>query len=603
LTESLSRTIDASRSGASTGPSEPAMPDGGEEEEEEEEVVEDEQNGLEQEKEAAIEGSEDERDDDEEDGKDEGEEEVEKDDGEDDGDERDEDEEDGDEGDGKDEEDGDDEDDEDERDEKDGDDEDKGAEAEDEKDSDPGSEPGSEPSEPPLPPGETVVESVADMAARSDPTPAPFRTRPKRKWLARSEPVRVPVRKYSLGQDPKKRIEREAAIANYMGMEIGDGATPYSGPQPWMVLVVVVVVIIAGMGLLIAMSDTGEETPSISLSSRRTGEFTYQVTVTKAKPTAGLEAFTFNLMDDFKLNYQTGKVGLQNATGVWEGIDVTWADGRVNDAQPYNDRADRAASAGGAYEDPVQAQVRIEAVLMGGQENSSYQLSEGPISVSFIDSDKNGRLTAGDLFNIQGHSGYHPAVDDHFLELRYGPEEKVVGRTKLGTKRIFAPHINLESIEDSNGTYHVKVVDATDMRNLTFFQYFLKDASGTTQQFGEIEIQYLGNEWTGIDITWDDEGFHDPSPGNGMADRNQSAGKPYTDPGQAQARIELVNSHNDSGRPLSVTFIDHDKNGKLTGGDEFLILGNSKEHKATDAYIFDIKYDLNYESAGDTRLG
>ena len=50
-----------------------------------------------------------------------------------------EDEEDGDEGDGKDEEDGDDEDDEDERDEKDGDDEDKGAEAEDEKDSDPGS--------------------------------------------------------------------------------------------------------------------------------------------------------------------------------------------------------------------------------------------------------------------------------------------------------------------------------------------------------------------------------------------------------------------------------------------------------------------------------
>lgn len=465
------------------------------------------------------------------------------------------------------------------------------------------------------PPGESESEpeSVVDMASSLDPAPAPFRARPRRRLLARSQPIRVPVYRGPrpasppqappISQDPREKVTREAAIAGYMGMDLGDGSDLYRGPQPWMVMMVVVVLILAGMGLLIALSDTGEGTPEVALASSRTGEFTYQVTVTRASPGALLEHFTYNLRDAFKLIYQTGQVGLQNTTKGWAGIDVTWADGSAHDTLKGNQQADRAATAGGPYEDPAQAQLRIEAVLQGGQDNATDQLGEGVISVSFVDVDGNGLLTAGDRFTVQSHSAYHPASDDHFLELVYEPEAKTVARTKLGTSKVFAPHLNLESIEDANNTYHVKVVDTTEPKNLTLFQFYLKDEGGTTQQFGEIEIQYLGNKWTGIDITWDDEGPHDPNPGNGMADRNLTAGKPYTDPGQAQARIDLVNAHNDSGRPLSVTFIDHDQNGKLTAGDEFIILGHSKDHPATDDFIFAIKFDLNYDTSGDTRLG
>jgi len=446
-----------------------------------------------------------------------------------------------------------------------------------------------------LPPEDPKPESDADKV---DTRPPPKK---KRFSLARSVPIRVPV-----GKAPTTKAGREAAIANWMRMDLDDGPNPFAGPRPWFVLLVIVMVIVAGMGLLIALSGNfwGEdEIPEIKLASTRTSEFTYRVTVTKASPKVNLNDFSFNLKDGFKLVYQTGKLGLQNTSGLWEGVDVTWDDSGLNDGLPGNGNADRIASAGGPYEDPFQAQVRIHDVMIGGQGNTSYQRSEGAISVAFTDANLDGTLSYGDQFTVQGHSGFHPANDNHLLEIWYDPEAEMVGKTKLGTSKIFTPHINLESIEDSNGTYHVNVVDTTEDKNLTFFQFYLKDSDGTTVQHGEIALQYLGDEWKGIDITWDDDGIYDANPSNGIADRNKSAGEPFSDPRQAQARINVVKSHNESGKPLSVSFIDKDQNGKLTAGDEFLVLGNNKDHPVNDDYIFDIKHDMNYETAGSIRMG
>ena len=148
------------------------------------------------------------------------------------------------------------------------------------------------------------------------------------------------------------------------------------------------------------------------LTSSTNEDGSYIVMVVKVKAGWNLDRFTFHLKKPDGLTFQYGSVSLQNFSGTWRGIDVTWDDDGPNDVVPGNNQSDRGVSAGGAYPDPEQAQVRINSVKQGYQNNISNQVNEGNISVSFHDKDLDGNLTAGDTFVIRGNSESHPANEE-----------------------------------------------------------------------------------------------------------------------------------------------------------------------------------------------
>ena len=170
--------------------------------------------------------------------------------------------------------------------------------------------------------------------------------------------------------------------------------------------------------------------------------------------------------------------------------------------------------------------------------------------------------------------------------------------------------INLDSSKDSNDDYRVSVISTSMNIELESFHYFLRDSNDLTQQFGEIALQNLSGDWHGIDVTWDDDGSADTNQGNNKADRSAGAGGAYSDPDQAQIRIDDIQAgtqgskdHQKSEGTISVSYQDNDRDGKLTAGDSFLILGNDATHKANDDYTLDLKYDLNDNVVGSVGLG
>ncbi len=173
-----------------------------------------------------------------------------------------------------------------------------------------------------------------------------------------------------------------------------------------------------------------------------------------------------------------------------------------------------------------------------------------------------------------------------------------------------SPIVQIDCTEDSNGDYHCKVIKISMNYDLEAYQYFLKDNTGLTKQFGEIGLQNISGDWHGVDVTWDDNAQADLIPGNHFADRHTNAGGAYTDPYQAQVRLDDVQTGyqgtkgNQKGEgTISVLFNDKDRNGKLTAGDEFLIRGNSRDHTANDDYKLEIKYDITDDTIGIFKLG
>lgn len=113
-----------------------------------------------------------------------------------------------------------------------------------------------------------------------------------------------------------------------------------------------------------------------------------------------LESFQYDLRNQNGNYLQSGIIGLDNLSGGWLGIDVTWDDDGDNDIYPGNGQADRSDYAGGPYSDPIQAQIRINDVISGNQSGKPNQANEGIILLSFYDSDLNGKLTSNDYFFI-----------------------------------------------------------------------------------------------------------------------------------------------------------------------------------------------------------
>jgi len=173
-----------------------------------------------------------------------------------------------------------------------------------------------------------------------------------------------------------------------------------------------------------------------------------------------------------------------------------------------------------------------------------------------------------------------------------------------------APIVQMDCTEDSNGNYRCVVIKISENIALESFQYFLKDESGLTKQFGEIALQNMsGGVWHGVDVTWDDDGDADGN-NDGFADRADGAGGAYSDPTQAETRINAVLAGSQSGvanqkseGTISVQFNDNDRNGKFTAGDQIYILGNGVTHTATDDYKLEIKFDITDDTVGTFKLG
>ena len=173
-----------------------------------------------------------------------------------------------------------------------------------------------------------------------------------------------------------------------------------------------------------------------------------------------------------------------------------------------------------------------------------------------------------------------------------------------------APIFQIDCTEDSNGNYRCVVIKTTRNYDLTGFQYFIKDPTCLTHQFGEIALQNISGQWKGIDVTWDDDERADTTVGNAEADRANSAGGQYSDPSKAQLRIDAVQTgyqnttaNQKSEGIISVSFSDNDRNGKLTAGDQFMVRGNSRDHPANDDWRLEVKYDITDDTIGTFKLG
>ena len=176
----------------------------------------------------------------------------------------------------------------------------------------------------------------------------------------------------------------------------------------------------------------------------------------------------------------------------------------------------------------------------------------------------------------------------------------------------YGPVLSMESTENDDGSYTLTMTHISRDHPLDIFQYFLKDDGGLTKQFGEIALQNISGRWHGIDVTWNDSGTGGAFLGDRRAVRPDSAGGPYGDPFQAQARIDDVLNGSQSDREyqksdgtISVSFHDNDFDGNLTVGDQFIVLGNSHpnaDHKADGCWRFEPKHGMG-DTIGSFRLG
>ena len=339
------------------------------------------------------------------------------------------------------------------------------------------------------------------------------------------------------------------------------------------------------------------------------GGHSYGIRVNSTSDDLGLESYWYKLVDEKGIVRQFDEIALKNISGRWHGVDVTWDEDGAFDANPGNDKADRAESAGGRYQDAKEAQVRIKEVQEGFQDYSTNQRSEGAISVSFTDYDWNGNLSAGDVFRIKTNSEYHDADENWTLIILYHQNDGKAGSFIMDMPESPYPFVVLDSTKDSNDNYRLYIIKASPQIRLEDYQYYLKDGSGITKQFGEVALQNLSGKWHGIDATWDDDGTADTNQGNDKADRGNDAGGAYNDTTQAQIRIDAVQAgsqetvdYQKSEGTISVSFIDNDYDGKLTAGDQFLVRGNSDTHTANDDYRLELKYDITGDTVASVRL-
>ena len=147
-----------------------------------------------------------------------------------------------------------------------------------------------------------------------------------------------------------------------------------------------------------------------------------------------------------------------------------------------------------------------------------------------------------------------------------------------------SPFASFLSEESSNGDYYVTVVKISTKHDLEAFNYFLKDTSDSTNEFGEIAMQNLSGNVVGIDINYDN-----------------TCGDNCDD--DLQERSDAV--ENDDGSNYAVAFNDKDRDGKLSAGDEFIVRGqgHSSNGPAEDDWSLEVKFDRTGDVVGSMRLG
>jgi len=222
-------------------------------------------------------------------------------------------------------------------------------------------------------------------------------------------------------------------------MAIVEPVEPTPTRTKWFIIVVVVVVTSSISAYVYVWKasflEQGESSPMISLKSTRNDDGSYTVIFTNVYKEFSLNPWFYFLKAETGLTKEFGKIALQNISGYWHGIDVTWDDNGTLDMIPGNHLADRNYSAGGPYSDPFQAQIRLDAVIQGFQSEKKHQKGEGVISVSFYDDDYDGNLSVGDYLMVFGN-GYPTAdylADDCWrLEIKYGIVDDTIGSWRLG---------------------------------------------------------------------------------------------------------------------------------------------------------------------------
>ncbi|MDP6658809.1 MAG: type IV pilin N-terminal domain-containing protein [Candidatus Poseidoniia archaeon] len=147
-----------------------------------------------------------------------------------------------------------------------------------------------------------------------------------------------------------------------------------------------------------------------------------------------------------------------------------------------------------------------------------------------------------------------------------------------------SPFAQFTSTKNSSGDYYVTVVKVSTKYDLEAFSYFLKDSTGTTNEFGEVAMQNLSGNVVGVDVSYD-------------ATCGDSCDA------DLQTRSDAVDA--DDGALYAVTFNDNDRDGKLSAGDKFTARGNghSSNGPAEDEWSLEVKFDNTGDVIGSKRLG
>ena len=154
---------------------------------------------------------------------------------------------------------------------------------------------------------------------------------------------------------------------------------------------------------------------------------------------------------------------------------------------------------------------------------------------------------------------------------------------------ISSPFGQFTSTVSSNGEYYVTVITVSTNHDLEAFNYFLKDASGTTNEFGEIAMQNLSGNVVGVDASY----------GNKCGGDDEQACE--TD---LTTRSDAVDG--DSGSNYAVAFYDNDRDGRLSSGDKFTVRGghgSQANGPAEDDWSLEVKFDNTGDVIGSKKLG
>jgi hypothetical protein len=152
------------------------------------------------------------------------------------------------------------------------------------------------------------------------------------------------------------------------------------------------------------MEDEGEAAPIATFFVEEGSDGVYHVTVIKVSAQADLTGFSFYLKDDTSATYVGGngfgEIAMQNISGNLHGIDTSYSG------------------------DDVGLQNRTEQI--SNDDGSDYP-------VHFDDSDRDGKLSAGDEFMVygSGNAANGPAEDNWKLDIQFDASGDIIGSAKM----------------------------------------------------------------------------------------------------------------------------------------------------------------------------